>query len=181
MTVDLPGETALGAKPKSFVLHPFCLDLGMLGVGHDLERQEVAQIEASGLLKSGEDISARTHQAKVDVLRRSCAVDPELEGHAALERGGVTENGHDPREKPIEDEELPGARDDEPLRRALADAVLQGFLERRWAVVGPHGHAASPPNPRSAVLTSLSSAFVTSPRLTASRAAWRSRSGASFS
>ncbi len=50
LTLDLAGKTAFGAEPKSVILHPFCLDLGMLGVGHDLERQEVVQIEASGLL-----------------------------------------------------------------------------------------------------------------------------------
>lgn len=63
--------------------------------------------------------------------------------------------------------------------RSRTEPMLQRLLECSRAVVRSDRHATSPPNPRSARLTSARSPFVTRPRRRASWEACRSSSGAS--
>jgi hypothetical protein len=55
-------------------------------------RHEVAQLGAPGFLESSPEIVWRPHHSQVDVLRRSCAVESELEHEAALQRGRFSED-----------------------------------------------------------------------------------------
>src|SRR5262249_2619614 len=104
------------------------------------------------------------------------ALESKLEGHATLERRGITENDASPCQETIENGELPCARDRNSGWRCRLESVLQRLLERGWRFV-LLAHAASPPRPRSGRRTSPSSPLPTSPRARASRAACRRRSG----
>ena len=76
-TEGLPIELAREptAKPEAVVLHPVVLDLRVVVVRPDLERHEVAEVLATGLLQLRKQILRRAHHAEVDVLRRACSVE----------------------------------------------------------------------------------------------------------
>ena len=69
LPVELARELALRSEPKPVVLHPVVLDLRVVVVRPDLERHEVAEVLATGLLQLREHVVRRTHHAEVDVLR----------------------------------------------------------------------------------------------------------------
>jgi hypothetical protein len=95
----------------------------MLGVGLHLEGHEVAQVEAPGLLEAVEDPGGRTDDAKIDVPRGPGAFEAEFEREPALERRGVAEDERGPRQKALEDQQLPGGgrrRGPSPTRSSAA-------------------------------------------------------------
>ena len=52
LSIELPGESTLGAKPQTFVLHTVVLDGRVLGIGIHLEGHEVTEIKSTRLLKT---------------------------------------------------------------------------------------------------------------------------------
>jgi hypothetical protein len=179
LPIDLAGESALGPEAETSVLHALVPDLGMVFVGTDFERHEVAQIATSGLLEFGEDVVGRAGHAQVEILRGPCAREPELEHETTFKHGCVSEHGDEAREEAIEDEELALACELGATSGTRAQALLERLLECHGRGIGTHRHAARPPNGLSAFLTSPSSALVTRPRRRACCAPWRRRSGES--
>ena len=102
----------------------------MVVVGPNLEREEVAEVEACGLLQPLEHALGRAHEAKVDVLRRAGPRQPQLEHEAAFEHGGVTERVNDAGQETIEDEKLPPSSQVGPRPRRRPQTLLDGLLER---------------------------------------------------
>ena len=83
LPVELARELALGAEPKPVVLHPVVLDLRVVVVRPDLERHEVAEVLATGLLhhfastSSGEPTMRRSTSFVVRARsRRSSRTSP---------------------------------------------------------------------------------------------------------
>ena len=63
----LAREHRLHAETKSTVDHPVAFDRGMVAIGLDYEREEVAEVDAAGALKVREQALARAAQADVHV------------------------------------------------------------------------------------------------------------------
>jgi hypothetical protein len=69
LAVDSARELALAAEAEPVVLHAVVLDLRVVVVRRNLERHEVAEVLATGLLQLREEVLQRAHHAEVDVLR----------------------------------------------------------------------------------------------------------------
>jgi hypothetical protein len=67
--VDSCRELALGAEAKPVVLHAVVLDLRVVLVGADLEREVIAQVATPRILQPRQDGVGRADHADVDVLR----------------------------------------------------------------------------------------------------------------
>jgi len=59
LAVDFPRELALGAEAKPVVRHAVVLDLRVVFVGTDLEREEIAKVATPRLLQPREDVVGR--------------------------------------------------------------------------------------------------------------------------
>jgi hypothetical protein len=129
LTEELAADGALGAKAVPVIGHALILNLRVLCIGRDFEGHEVAQLAAPGFLESSQEIVWRPHHSQVDVLRRSCAVESELEHEAALQRGRFSEDPVDAGQEAVKDEELALATE-AWARSQLAKPVLEGFAKR---------------------------------------------------
>ena len=89
----------------------------MLSIGHDLEREKVAETETSGSLQPAEDLVGRCGEAQIDVPSGSGAVDAKLEDEPSLQRGRLAEGGDHPRQQAVEYEELAPTGEVRTLRR----------------------------------------------------------------
>ena len=145
----------------------------MIVVGAHLEGEKVSEITSGCFLEVGEHVVGRAHEPQIDILRRSGALEADLEDEAPLQRRGVAKHGDDPSQKAVEHKELSFACEIGSGVCGATEALLQRLLERfGGAVRGPwFRHAASPPKGSSARSTSRRSAFTTRPRRTACRAA----------
>lgn len=79
LTVDLPSELALGAEAQALILHALVLDLGVMRIGPDLERHEIAEVAPASFLQSLEDVLGRAHESEIHVLRGARQLEHEIE------------------------------------------------------------------------------------------------------
>src|SRR5438132_2839958 len=107
LPVRLAGDPARCTKAKAIVDHRLALNLRVVGVRSDFEREEVAEIEPCRCLESCENAVGWTREPQIDVIRRSGAVETKLQDEPTLERRGVAQHLDDPRQEAIEHQELP--------------------------------------------------------------------------
>lgn len=67
----LGGDPALRPKALTAVRYAVVLDLGAGGVGRDLEREEVVELEARRLLELRQDLFGRSREPEINVSGRS--------------------------------------------------------------------------------------------------------------
>ena len=93
--VELARHPAFGSEAHAVVLHSFVLDLRMAIVGTKGKGHEVTKVTFAGRPESIEHGVRCARHPKVDVLRGSRALDPQLERKATFQRHGIAELQHD--------------------------------------------------------------------------------------
>jgi hypothetical protein len=99
-------------------------------VGADLEEHEVTEVATTGLLELRKNLVLRAHDAQVDILRGSRALEAKLEHEATFQHRGITEHHGDTGEEAVKHEELPLARELGTVLCRGADPLLECLLER---------------------------------------------------
>lgn len=115
----------------TFVFHAVVVDLRVVGISLDDERQAVLR---RGLHRHAEliqQVGRVSGKLEIDVARRACLREPKLERDAALQDDAVLECGEDPDQVTVEEEEL---ADTVHVRSDVLgdppDPVLERRLER---------------------------------------------------
>lgn len=107
--------------------------------GHQ-EGQEVTKLEAPCFLQLIEQQACVAHQAQVDILCRAGLAEPQLEHHAVLEKNTRPEHLDQPRQEPVEDQQLPEATHvDRRPQGVVSDPLIEGLTKgHRAGVAGRH-------------------------------------------
>ena len=156
-------QSAFGAIAEAVVLQPIVSDVGMLRIRVYLEEHGIAQVEATGSLKSIEDLVGGAHHAQIYVLRGSSTIEPHFEHESALERHRIANHQGNPGEKPIEDEQLAAAREINAMYRGGSEPLFECLLEGEGCWVAMNQGVPSDAR-SSAVLSSTESLSEISPR-----------------
>lgn len=108
------------------------------------EGHEVTEIESSGVFEAFQNVVRRADEPQVYILGGSCALEAKLEDEAAFQDHRVCEDGRDPGEEPIEDEELAATSQMDSGGGAGAQSLLERRLEGGWRCILPTRHFEAP-------------------------------------
>lgn len=100
----------------------------MIRIRPHLEEHGIAEIEATGCLKSIEDVSGGAHHSQIDVLGGSSTIEPHFKHETALERHRIANDQGHPSEKPIEDEQLAAASEINAMNRGGSEPLFEGLF-----------------------------------------------------
>ena len=164
-------------------MQPFGFDLGVFGVGFDLERQPVTEIFAARGPQPLEHGVRIAEDTKVDIPSRSCTRDAEFERGAAFQYSVSSQDAERAVEEPFENQDLAKARQiGALLRGACAESVLECRAEcKGCGVLLPHRIFFALLRSRAAAASRRATSGARSPRRLDCEIAWRTSSGSAAS